>query len=418
MIATRERRSTIRPSIDPAKAMSTGSTGHIPFNRAHVTGDELDAVATAIAEGHLSADGSYTHRCSSWLEQSLDCCLALLTHSCTAGLELSALLLELEPGDEVIMPSYTFVTTANAFALHGATPVFVDVREDTLNLDEALVEQAITDRTRAIVPVHYAGVGCEMDALAEISRAYSIPLVEDAAQGICATYRGKALGAIGALGSLSFHETKNVTCGHGGALIINDERFIDRAEILRDKGTNRSSFVRGEVGKYTWLDIGSSYALSDLAAAFLWPQLERSEAITAKRRELWDHYHAGFAEAERAGLVRRPVVPEGCEHNAHMYYLLLPDHTARDRLIAELNQRDINAVFHYIPLHSSPGGRKFGRTHGRMRVTDEFSSRLVRLPLWSDMDLQTIDVVVNAVCGLVSDDRNGRELAGYSGLTG
>lgn len=372
--------------------------GHdIPFNRPYTTGRELDAIAEAIKRGHLSADGTFSQDCRSWLETELGCPMALIVHSCTAALELSALLLDVGTGDEVIMPSYTFVTTATAFALRGATPVFVDIRPDTLNLDETLLEGALTERTKAIVPVHYAGVACEMGAIRQLADAYSIPIVEDAAQGICASYAGRPLGTVGALGAISFHETKNVVCGQGGALVVNDERLMERAEVLRDKGTNRSSFYRGQVSKYTWVDLGSSYALSDLAASFLWPQLQDSAAITARRMELWTLYHDGFAAAEQAGLVRRPVIPEQCRHNAHMYYLLLPDGRSRDQLLAELDARGINAVFHYIPLHSSPAGRRYGRAHGRLAVTDDVSRRLVRLPLWGGMTTVQIDRVIDAV---------------------
>jgi dTDP-4-amino-4,6-dideoxygalactose transaminase len=374
----------------------------IPFNRPYVTGRELDAIAQAIDRAHLSADGTFSNDCRAWMEEALDCPMALLVHSCTAALELSALLLDIGVGDEVIMPSYTFVTTATAFVMRGATPVFVDIRPDTLNLDESLVERALTARTKAIVPVHYAGVGCAMEAIGEIAAARSVPIVEDAAQGICASYEGRPLATFGALGTISFHETKNVMCGHGGALVVNDERLMERAEMLRDKGTNRSKFFRGQVDKYTWVDIGSSYAMSDLAAAFLWPQLQASAHITERRRKLWTLYHDGFAEAEQAGLLRRPIVPEQCRHNAHMYYLLLPDRVARDHLISELEERSINAVFHYIPLHSSPAGRRYGRAHGSLEVTDDISGRLVRLPLWSGMTPAQIELIVDAVMNALS----------------
>jgi dTDP-4-amino-4,6-dideoxygalactose transaminase len=370
---------------------------HIPFNHPYTTGRELDAISDAVARGHISADGEYSHLCRILLQEMLGTRQALVVHSCTAALELSALLLDVGPGDEVIMPSYTFVTTATAFALRGATPVFVDIRPDTLNLDESLVESAITDRTRAIVPVHYAGVACDMQALGELAAAYSLPLVEDAAQGIRASYRGQALGTIGSLGAISFHETKNVTCGNGGVLVVNDECYFDRAEVLRDKGTNRSSFIRGEVDKYTWLDVGSSYAISDLAAAFLLPQLQDSESITNVRRELWSTYHDAFADAEQEGLLRRPIVPNDIEQNAHMYYLLVRSRRARDHLIEQLAERQINAVFHYVPLHSSPAGRRYGRSHGSLSVTDELSGRLVRLPLWGGMTDAMIDRVTEAV---------------------
>ncbi len=372
---------------------------HIPFNHPYTTGRELTAISDAISHGHISADGEYSHLCRLRMQEMLGAQQALVVHSCTAALELSALLLDLGPGDEVIMPSYTFVTTATAFALRGATPVFVDIRPDTMNLDETLVEAAITERTRAIVPVHYAGVACDMQALGELGAAYSLPLVEDAAQGICASYRGRPLGTIGSLGAISFHETKNVTCGSGGVLVVNDERYLERAEVLRDKGTNRSSFIRGDVDKYTWLDIGSSYALSDLAAAFLLPQLQDCESITRVRRTLWDSYHDAFSSAEDEGLLRRPIVPDDVEHNAHMYYLLLRSRRARDHLIEQLAERQINAVFHYVPLHSSPAGRRYGRAHGSLSVTDEMSGRLVRLPLWGGMT----DVMIARVTDAVND---------------
>jgi dTDP-4-amino-4,6-dideoxygalactose transaminase len=369
----------------------------IPFNRPYTTGRELAEIAKAIDRAHLSADGAFSRDCRTWLEHSLQSPMVLLVHSCTAALELSALLLDIGPGDEVIMPSYTFVTTATAFALRGATPVFVDIRPDTLNLDENLVEEALTEHTKAIVPVHYAGVGCEMDALGALADAHSVPMIEDAAQGICASYGGRPLATFGALGAISFHETKNVTCGQGGALVINDERLMERAEVLRDKGTNRSSFIRGQVDKYTWVDVGSSYAMSELSAAFLWPQLQNSAAVTEDRRSLWTMYHEQLAELEQVGKLRRPVVPDQSRHNAHMYYVLLPNERSRNNLIANLDERRINAVFHYIPLHSSPAGRRYGRSQGHLEVTDEVSRRLIRLPLWSGMTAGQIEQVIDAV---------------------
>jgi dTDP-4-amino-4,6-dideoxygalactose transaminase len=370
---------------------------HIPFNRPYVNGRELGAIAEAVERAQLSADGIFSERCQGWLETTLDAPMVLLVHSCTAALELSALLLDVGPGDEVIMPSFTFVTTATAFAMRGAVPVFVDIRPDTMNLDEELVAGAITARTRAIVPVHYAGVGCAMDEIGAVADAHGLSVVEDAAQGICANADGRPLGTIGSLGAISFHETKNVTSGHGGALVVNDERFCERAEVLCDKGTNRRGFMRGTVDKYTWQDLGSSYALSDLAAAFLWPQLEDAKAITERRLALWRRYHDHFEELESAGFVRRPVVPSGREHNAHMYYLVLRDAAARDALIADLDADDINAVFHYMPLHSSPAGRRYGRAHGSLAVTDDISARLVRLPLFNDMTPEMVDRVAASV---------------------
>lgn len=354
----------------------------IPFNRPFMTGRELWLIAQAHARGHLSGDGEFSRRCHTWLEQHTGCRRALLTHSCTAALEMSALLLDLEPGDEVIMPSYTFVSTANAFVLRGAVPVFVDIRPDTLNLDERHIEAAITPRTRAICVVHYAGVGCEMDAILEIAGRHGLPVVEDAAQGICATYKGRPLGALGALGALSFHETKNIISGEGGALLVNDPRFVERAEIIREKGTNRSRFFRGEVDKYTWVDVGSSFLPGEIVAAFLCAQMEEAVSITQRRLDIWNQYHEAMAPLEASGRLRRPVVPAHCQHNAHMYYVLLPSLAARTAAIEALKELDIRPVFHYIPLHSSPAGLRFGRTHGPMEVTDRVADTLLRLPFW------------------------------------
>lgn len=354
----------------------------IPFNTPFMAGKELQYITEAKAGNMLAGDGPFTKRCHGWLERHTGCDKALLTHSCTAALEMAALLLDIQPGDEVIMPSYTFVSTANAFVLRGGVPVFVDVREDTLNIDERLIEAAITPRTRAIVPVHYAGVACEMDAILEIARRRGLRVVEDAAQGVMARYKGRPLGAIGDLGALSFHETKNVISGEGGALLVNDPAFAQRAEIIREKGTDRSRFFRGEVDKYTWQEVGSSFLPGELIAAFLWAQLEEAESITRARLAAWDHYHAALAGMEQQGLLRRPVVPPECEHNAHMYYVLLERATDRDAVLAALKHGGVNAVFHYVPLHSSPAGRRYGRVHGPMEVTDRQSERLVRLPLW------------------------------------
>jgi dTDP-4-amino-4,6-dideoxygalactose transaminase len=367
---------------------------HIPFNRAYLTGREMEYMHDGIRRAHIAGDGEYTARCRMWLNHRTGCHDSLLVHSCTAGLELSAMLLDIGPGDEVILPSYTFVTSANAFVLRGGTPVFVDIRPDTLNVDERKIEAAITPRTKAIVVVHYAGVGCEMDAVMQLAEAHGLRVIEDAAQGICATYRGRPLGTMGAIGTMSFHETKNVTCGEGGALLINDAGLKERAEILREKGTNRSRFRRGQVDKYTWVDIGSSYALSDLAAAFLCAQLEEADRITESRLRTWHQYHAAFADLERRGIVRRPVIPANCTHNAHMYYLLLPSGEQRDAFIARLADEGVNAVFHYVPLHRSPAGRTHGRAAAPLPVTDELSERLVRLPLWMGMSADEIDRVI------------------------
>jgi dTDP-4-amino-4,6-dideoxygalactose transaminase len=351
-----------------------------------MTGRELEYIAQAHEIGHLSGDGIFTKRCHSWLEQRIGCRKALLTHSCTAALEMAALLLGLEAGDEVIMPSFTFVSTANAFVLRGAVPVFVDIRPDTLNLDETLVEAAITPRTRAICVVHYAGVGCEMDAIMAVAEKHGLFVVEDAAQGILSTYKGRPLGSIGHLAALSFHETKNVISGEGGALLINDPRFVERAEIIREKGTNRSKFFRGQVDKYTWVDVGSSYLPSEILAAFLAAQLDEADAITERRLALWGRYNAWAEPHEAAGSVRRPVVPTQCTHNAHMCYLLLRDLRSRTQFIERMRERDIHPVFHYIPLHSAPAGQRFGRSAADLPVTTDISDRLVRMPFWLGLE--------------------------------
>lgn len=369
----------------------------IPFNRPHMTGKELWYVSQAHAKGHLAGDGVFTKQCNAWLEERTGARAALLTHSCTAALEMAAILAGIEPGDEVIMPSYTFVSTANAFVLRGGVPVFVDVRADTLNIDETKIEAAITPRTKAIVPVHYAGVGCNMDAIMRIAADHALLVIEDAAQGVMATYKGRPLGSIGHLGALSFHETKNIISGEGGALLINDERFIERAEIIREKGTNRSQFFRGEVDKYTWVDLGSSYLPGEIIAAFLWAQMEEADAITKRRLELWAHYHQWFVALESAGKVRRPVIPRECIHNAHMYYLLLPSLDRRIEIIARLKERGIHTVFHYVPLHSAPMGRQVGRVVGDMTNTNELSDRLLRLPLWLGLEEQQTYVIQEVI---------------------
>ena len=372
----------------------------IPFNKPYMTGRELGYIAQAHADGHLSGDGSFTKRCSDWLEERISARKALLTHSCTAALEMAAILSAIQPGDEVIMPSYTFVSTANAFVLRGAVPVFVDIRPDTLNIDETLIEGAMTDRTRAIVPVHYAGVACEMDAIMAIAGKHDLLVIEDAAQAITASYKGRPLGSIGQMATLSFHETKNIISGEGGALLVNEPRLATRAEIIREKGTNRSRFFRGEVDKYTWVDIGSSYLPGEIIAAFLWAQMEEADSITPRRLAMWDTYHQRFAEAEAAGRVRRPVVPAHCTHNAHMYYLLLPDPGRRTAFIDRLRRLGIHTVFHYIPLHSSPAGQRFGRTHGDLRVTTAMSERLVRLPLWIGLAEHQEEVIQHVLTAL------------------
>ncbi|MFE0502228.1 dTDP-4-amino-4,6-dideoxygalactose transaminase [Lysobacter soli] len=362
----------------------------IRFNRPYMTGKELEFIEQAHRNGHLSGDGPFTKTCHEWLREQTGAHSALLTHSCTAALEMAALLLRLKPGDEVILPSFTFVSTASAFALRGAVPVFVDIRADTLNIDEALIEAAITSRTKAICVVHYAGVACEMDAIMAIAERHGLRVVEDAAQGIMSTYRGRPLGTIGDLGAFSFHETKNIISGEGGALLCRDSEFCEEAEILREKGTNRSRFFRGQVDKYTWVDIGSSYLPGEITAAFLAAQIDEAPAITQKRLAIWEQYHQWALSHERAGRLRRPIVPEHCTHNAHMYYMLLPSLEHRTKFIDGLRTRNVQAVFHYIPLHSSPAGQECGRAHGNLPVTDDVSDRLVRMPLWlgleSDLD--------------------------------
>jgi dTDP-4-amino-4,6-dideoxygalactose transaminase len=388
----------------------TDDLDHIPFNKPYRTGREAALMEEALHNAHLSSDGPFTQRCKAWLEETTGSPSALLVHSATAALEEAAILSEVGPGDEVIMPSFTFVTTATAFLLRGATPVFVDVREDTLNLDEEQVAAAITPRTKAIVAVHYAGVGCAMDRLRELADDAGAILVEDAAQALMSNYDGQPLGAMGHLGAISFHETKNVTCGEGGALLVNDPDMVRRAEIVRDKGTNRKEFFRGQVDKYTWMDIGSSFGMSEVSAAFLWAQLGEAQSITERRLAIWRRYHAAFAPLEEAGLMRRPIVPANAEHNAHLYYLLAPDLEARTEILTRLNDRQVNAVFHYVPLHSSPAGRKHGRTHGDLKLTTELSERLFRLPLWVGMTGRELDRVVDAVQAAVAETLGDRSV--------
>jgi dTDP-4-amino-4,6-dideoxygalactose transaminase len=369
----------------------------IPFNRPHLTQRELGYIAHAHSLGALSGDGPYTRKCHQWIEGELNVRKALLTHSCTAALEMMAILSNIQPGDEVIIPSYTFVSTANAFVLRGAVPVFVDVRSDTFNLDESLIESAITPRTRAIIPVHYAGIGCEMDSILEIASKHNLKVFEDAAQGTLAQYKGRELGSIGHLGAFSFHETKNIISGEGGALLVNDPEYAGRAEIIREKGTNRSQFFRGQVDKYTWVDIGSSYLPGEVVAAFLFAQLEFAREITKRRLTIWDRYHEAFAGLESQGLVRRPIVPDHCQSNAHMYFLITENIETRTRMINHLKQCGIMAVFHYIPLHSSPAGLKYGRYVGEMNNTNHVSDTLLRLPLFADLTEAQQDEVINAV---------------------
>jgi len=359
-----------------------------------MTGNEISYLIEAYSNSMLAGDGPFTKRCHDWLETMTGTRKALLTHSCTAALEMAAILIDIEPGDEVIMPSYTFVSTANAFVLRGAVPVFVDIRADTLNLDETKIEEAITSRTKAIVPVHYAGVACEMDTIMNIARQYDLFVIEDTAQGIMSSYKDRALGTIGHLGTLSFHETKNIISGEGGALLVNDERFVERAEIIREKGTNRSQFFSGQVDKYTWVDIGSSYLPGELVAAFLWAQMEQAQPITNQRLKIWDWYHAAFLKCESDGLFRRPRLQSECIHNAHMYYLLLNNINTRSELIQFMEENNINTVFHYIPLHTSLAGKKYGRTSG---VTENISESLVRLPIYYEMNEAQVERVVDLI---------------------
>ena len=378
-----------------------GAKEYLPFNWPYMTGKELYYIAESHFNGRLAGDGPFTKRCHAWLEKRTGSNKTLLTHSCTAALEMSALLLDIQPGDEIIMPSYTFVSTANAFVLRGGIPVFVDIREDTLNLDERLIEDAITPNTKAIVPVHYAGVACEMDTIMGIAHRHGLKVVEDAAQGVMASYKGRALGSIGELGAFSFHETKNVISGEGGALLVNDPSFALRAEIIREKGTDRSRFFRGEIDKYTWQEVGSSFLPGELIAAFLWAQLEEAEAITQKRLELWEHYHEMLEPLERRRMLRRPVVPDHCQHNAHMYYVLLSPGMNRQHVLSELKRYNIGAVFHYVPLHSSPAGSRYGRVHGSLDITVDSAERLIRLPLWMGLRNEQQDEVVDILANIV-----------------
>jgi dTDP-4-amino-4,6-dideoxygalactose transaminase len=372
----------------------------LPFNRPYTTGREFEYIQQAIDNGHLSGRGPFDERCTDWLRRRIGSDSAFLTSSCTSALEMAALLAEVGEGDEVIMPSFTFVSSATAFALRGAVPVFVDIRPDTLNLDEQLVEAAITPKTKAIVPVHYAGVGCELDTIRQVAVEHGVTVIEDAAQGLLADYRERALGGVGALGCISFHETKNVTCGEGGALLVNDPALTERAEIVQEKGTDRTKFFRGDVDKYTWVDLGSSFLTSEVNAAFLWAQLEQAEEITARRLQIWRSYHERFADLEARGVLRRPVVPGHCTHNAHMYYLLLSDRSGRDRALQGLGEAGVHAVFHYVPLHSSPAGRRLGRAHGALPVTESTSDRLLRLPLWPGMTDAQVEHVADQTVSL------------------
>lgn len=375
----------------------------IPFNAPPIVGTELDYMQSAMGSGKLCGDGGFTRRCQQWMENKFGSRKVLLTPSCTASLEMAAILIDIQPGDEVIMPSYTFVSTANAFVLRGATIVFVDIRPDTLNMDETLIEAAITEKTKAIVPVHYAGVSCDMDVIMALADKHRLFVIEDAAQGVMSTWKGKALGTLGHIGCYSFHETKNYTAGgEGGATLINDPSLVERAEIIREKGTNRSQFFRGQVDKYTWRDIGSSYLMADLQAAYLWAQLEAATRINDQRLRLWQNYYTALQPVAASGRISLPAIPPACQHNAHMFYIKLRDNDDRSALITWLKEAEIMAVFHYIPLHSSPAGLRFGRFHGEDNHTQVESERLLRLPLFYNLSDNNQQTVINSLLSYFS----------------
>jgi len=362
------------------------SKNKIPFNKPFIAGKELFYIAQAVIENnHTSGDGPFTKKCQAWLEERLGCRKVLLTHSCTAALEMSAILADIEPGDEIIMPSYTFVSTASSFVLRGGVPVFIDIRPDTLNINENMIEAALTARTRAILPVHYAGISCEMDIIMDIAGRHNLFVIEDAAQGIMSTYKGRPLGSIGHFGACSFHETKNIISGEGGALLINDEKFVERAEIIREKGTNRSKFFRGQVDKYTWVDVGSSYLPSDIIAAFLYAQMENADQIIAKRNLLYALYMEDLRPLAEKGYIQLPFILDDCCSNGHIFYIITRSLKERTELAQFLKDQDIMAVFHYVPLHSSPAGKLYGRTNGTLEVTERVSDCLLRLPLYYEM---------------------------------
>lgn len=369
----------------------------LPFNKPAITGKELSYIQEAMSLNKLSGDGDFTNKCRLWIEKNFDCKKALLTTSCTHALEMAAILADIQAGDEVIMPSYTFVSTANAFVLRGAKIIFVDIRPDTMNINEKLIERAITERTKAIVPVHYAGVTCDMDTIMEIAERYKLIVIEDAAQAVMSTSNGRALGTIGHFGCFSFHETKNYNCGEGGALLINDKRFIERAEIIREKGTNRSQYFRGQVDKYSWVDIGSSYLLSEINAAFLYAQLDHAEIINRDRLQSWMTYHQGFNLLNERGCIELPVIPDGCNHNAHMYYIKVKNLEERTKLIEYLKERGVLSVFHYVPLHSSVAGEHFSRFNGSDQFTTVESERLIRMPMYYGLEITSIKYVVHLV---------------------
>ena len=369
----------------------------IPFNIPPYVGREIDYIKQAIENKKICGDGVFTKNCNGWMEEKFSAPKALLTTSCTSALEMAAILCDIKQGDEVIMPSYTFVSTADAFVARGAKIVFVDIRPDTLNIDENLIEAAITERTKAIVPVHYAGVSCAMDEIMEIAEKYNLLVVEDAAQGVMSTYKGQALGTIGDFGCYSFHETKNYSMGEGGAIIIKDEKFFEKAEIVREKGTNRSKFLRGQIDKYTWVDFGLSYLPSDMNAAYLYAQLERADEINKNRLESWNMYYEGLRDLAKQGKIELPYIPDECSHNAHMFYIKCKDLDERTRLISYLKKNNINSVFHYVPLHSSQAGSRFGRFNGEDQFTTKESERLVRLPMYYNLQKQDILYIIESI---------------------
>lgn len=376
----------------------------IPFNKPFIIGKELDYLAQSVLSGHIAGDGLFTKKCHLLMEKEFRARKILLTTSCTTALEMAAILCEVGPGDEVILPSFTFVSTANAFYLRGAKPVFIDIRADTLNIDETKIDAVITERTKVIAPVHYAGVGCEMDPILEIANRNDLYIIEDAAHGVNAAYKDRYLGTIGDFGAFSFHETKNYICGEGGAILINSERFIERAEIIREKGTNRTRFFRGEIDKYTWVDIGSSYLPSDLLAAFLYAQLENMERITERRREIYNFYLKELASLADDGILQLPVIPEYCRPNYHFFYIILRDKKIRDDLLSYLNSKGIGAVFHYIPLHLSPVGRSMGYVDGQLPITESISDRLLRLPFYYNLKKDEQAEVIKAIKGFFNRD--------------
>ncbi len=376
---------------------TTRSNIRIPFNKPHLVGNELSFIRDAHSLGRLAGDGYYTKKTQKWMEDRFGCDMSLLTHSATAAIEMMAILAKIEPGDEIIMPDYTFVSTANAFVLRRGVPVFVDIRPDTLNINEQLIERAITKKTKAIVPVHYAGMGCEMDMIRAVAKKHKLLVLEDAAQGFLAKYKDRYLGTIGDMSAFSFHETKNVISGEGGALLVNNKKFTERAQIIREKGTNRTKFFQGKIDKYTWVDIGSSYLPGEITAAFLMAQLEKATEINKKRMFIWNRYHKELSDLEKKGRLRRPIVPPHITHNAHLYYILTNNAKERINLMEYLKKHGILAVTHYVPLHSSPGGRKFGRSCGSVKVTDGAANTLIRLPLFYDLTTREQGDVLGAI---------------------